>query len=297
MSDDHAPTTTHAPGHGGHEEEHEEHVNHEAWVIPYADMLTLLMALFLMLWATSSVDQKKFAALAESLRDAFGNGTGEHSRTVAAPGAPGIFDGQTSGVEGGDRQDPTAAVPDVKEEVRVYKPSATEAEKALQRENEETEAKNRESAAMNGIQKRISEEAEKQGMLESLEFRKEARGLVVTIVSDNVLFESGSAVLRPDGARLLKVVGDALHQAPNDAMIEGHTDSAPITTSQYPTNWELSSARGTSVLRYLVEQTGFPGGRIASAGYGEMRPKADNATSEGRAANRRVEIVVMNAQS
>ena len=295
MSDSaHSPENAHRPGQGGHEEEHEEHVNHEAWVIPYADMLTLLMALFLMLWATSSVDQKKFAALAESLRDAFGNGTGELTQNVAF-GGQGVLDGQTTGVESGDLQDPTGSMPDAKDAVRNYKAQSTSAEKALEREKVKAEEKRREEAAMAGIQKRITEAAEKEGYADALEFKKESRGLVVTIVSDNVLFDSGSSVLRSEGAQILKVVGDALKHTPYDAMIEGHTDSTPITTSQYPSNWELSSARGTSVLRYLVDSAGFPGNKIASAGYGEMRPKADNSTADGRSANRRVEIVVLGA--
>lgn len=283
----------HKPG-AHHEEEHEEHVNHEAWVIPYADMLTLLMALFLMLWATSNSDQAKFAALAESLHEAFGNGTGESPPAILS-GGPGVFDGQESGVTGGDL-DLVPKRPDATELTRAALTGdvgSTPAEQALQREMARAEAEARESAALNSVQHLITERAEQAGVIDSIGFRREARGLVVTVVADPVLFESGSADLRPVGRTIVSTVTDALRQVPNDVMVEGHTDNVAINTAQFPSNWELSSQRGTSVLRYMVDGLRFDANRIASAGYGETRAVAPNDSAEGRASNRRVEIVIL----
>lgn len=297
--DNHDGPASHKPGHGGHEEEHEEHVNHEAWVIPYADMLTLLMALFLMLWATSSVDEKKFAALADSLRDAFtGSGTGAESQVYVSSGNPGLLAGQETGVDQGDLNTPPT-LPDPAEATRAEvvadvqnTPAAT---KALQREREQAEAKQRENATMNSVQKKIASRAEVEGVLEALSFKREERGLVVTVVADNVLFDSGSATLKPRGEQILRIVTEELRGVPNGVVVEGHTDATPIATDRYPSNWELSSHRGTSVLRFMVEAVGYDANRISSSGYGQTRPVAGNDTDAGRSANRRVEVVVLSA--
>jgi len=293
---DHDSPASHKPGRGGHEDEHEEHVNHEAWVIPYADMLTLLMALFLMLWATSTTDQAKFAALAESLRDAFtGGGTGELVQTVTI-GSPGVLDGQESGVTNGDN------------DVTVKKPTADEltsaafteptpprslGQEALQREKDKTGAKAAEDKTFNDAQKKIAERAAAEGVAGQIKFRREERGLVVTVVTDNVLFQPGSAVLAPTGENIVRIVTEVLRDVPNGVSVEGHTDTTPIATSQYPSNWELSTGRSTSVLRNMVERVGYDANRISSAGYGQTRPIDTNATAAGRSANRRVEVVVL----
>lgn len=296
-SDEHEAPASHAPGKGHHEEEHEEHVNHEAWVIPYADMLTLLMALFLMLWATSTVNEEKFAALADSLRDAFGNGTGEMHQTTLE-GSPGVFDGQESGVEGGDRDKiPDSEDPAIlAQAARISPIEELSAEQALKREQSRQELEQRETAVMNTIQKQIADHAASEGVLESLKFRQTERGLVITIVTDEVVFDSGSAQLKPKGERIVQVITDPLKRAPNRIMVEGHTDNQAISTSQYPSNWELSGARGASVLRYMVERSGFEAQRISHAGYGDTQPVGSNNDPAGRASNRRVEVVVLRTQ-
>jgi chemotaxis protein MotB len=276
-SEAHGPASS-APGRGAHEEEHEEHMNHEAWVIPYADMLTLLMALFLMMWATSNSDQAKFSALADSLRDALGQGTGETYQSVLE-GNPGLLDGQVAGLENADRANPTDPEMAVLAE--------------LQRQQQEAQAE--QNATLNGVEERIRDQATAEGVMESIQFRRESRGLVVSIVADPVLFDTGSTDLRPAGARILNVVTDALRGVPNDVVVEGHTDNQPISTPQYPTNWELSTNRGTSVLRYMIEQRGYNPNKISSTGYGETRPVAPNDTEAQRAQNRRVELVVLSA--
>ena len=108
-----------------------------------------------------------------------------------------------------------------------------------------------------------------------------------------MLFEPGSADLRSEGLVVLREVAAAIAPLPNRVLIEGHTDDRPISTPLFPSNWELSTARATSVLRFLVDALGFDPRRIAAAGYGQERPVASNDTVEGRAANRRVEVAVL----
>lgn len=285
-----------APESRGHRreehEEHEEHENHEAWVIPYADMLTLLMCLFLVLFAVGNVDKQKFEKLSESMRAEFGSGAseqvvslGEEASTGPLLGGESLFDSVT----------PTTATPSIV----IADPGAIGAdigpaiiapivevvvtdEVAAQQSYDELLA----------LQQLVHERAEARGLEDAVGFRFENRGLVVSIITDQVLFEESSAVLQPQGIEILELVADVLRASPNNISIEGHTDSRPISSGRYPSNWELSTARATSVLRHLTENIGFDPTRLSAAGYADTRPVAPNDTPEGAARNRRVEVVV-----
>jgi chemotaxis protein MotB len=143
------------------------------------------------------------------------------------------------------------------------------------------------------VEQIVHDHAVSTGLTTAIGFRRETRGLVVTIVTDMVLFAPGEANIEPDGFEILGVVADALMDVPNHVTIEGHTDSRPISTSQYPSNWELSTSRATSVLRYLVESRGFPGERASAAGYADTHPVDAGTSAAAFARNRRVEIVVL----
>lgn len=259
-------------GEGHLEEEHEEHVNTEAWVIPYADMLTLLMALFMMLFAISSVDAEKFQKLAASVRAEFGGGAG-------------LVDGGDS-VLGGEELSAGVDVP--------TGPSRAErAEAALRREEQRQAAEAAAREQLDLVEEQVRREVEAAGVLDSVSFRREARGLVVSIVTDQVMFAPGDATVTEAGATILREVAEAVRPLPNRISIEGHTDDVPISTARFRSNWELSTARATEVLRYLVDQLGIPASRVQAAGYGEQQPIASNDTPEGRAKNRRVEIAIL----
>lgn len=263
-------------GHHRHEEheEHEEHVNHEAWVIPYADMLTLLMALFLVLFAVGRTDIEKFKKLAESFRQEFGNGGSAEIVSV---------DTGTTGdtpIDGGNG---------VLESPGLL-PTAEQVDAAIQQA--EQLAAEVAVGELNGVREQIQSLADQQGVGDKIAFRFEGRGLVLTILDDTVLFEPGQATLQSAGLSILDLVTSSLLNAGHDVAIEGHTDSRPISTSRYPSNWELSTARATSVLRYMLLQ-GFDPARISASGYADTRPVAANDTPEGQAANRRVEIVIV----
>jgi chemotaxis protein MotB len=154
------------------------------------------------------------------------------------------------------------------------------------------DAKNVESAQLGSIEAQIKAEAPDLGIAAKLSFRREERGLVVTIVSDQVLFEGGEATLMPGGVGLLNSLITAIETTGKPISIEGHTDNRPVS-GKYASNWELSTARATNVLRYLVDTHGFPPEKISASGYADTKPVKSNATAEGQTSNRRVEIVVL----
>lgn len=288
--------TEHAPhGGGAHdEEEHEEHVNHEAWAIPYADMVTLLMALFLMLFAMSTIDLKKFEAIAASLNGELG-GAGDAIQPLEGDtGGPDPIDLEGSG---GDRKNPgpnnaNGSNP-IAPSVNPIDTKAERAVEALEREEQLTHARLVEDRSLDRVRAKVQHSARRAGLGGAIGLERTARGLVVTVVSDEVLFEPGSARLQTAGRKVLGVVANAVRGLPNNLMVEGHTDNRPISTPEFPSNWELSTERATQVLRELVERRNIPASRVSAAGYGEHRPVATNATAAGRAHNRRVELVVL----
>ena len=294
---------------GGHEEEHEEHVNHEAWVIPYADVLTLLMALFLVLFALGRTDENNLEIAAESFREELrGPGFLGFGSSGAGPGEPGLAGGAISILEGlgpipnagasanGDAppgNDPSQVAPPPlvilddpaeMDDPDSMPPAAFEPVEDLVDELGDP---------LEIVEQAVRASAEGTGLADSVGFRREARGLIVTIVTDRVLFDPGQARIHERGYQILGVVADALIDMSNDVMIEGHTDRQPISTTQFPSNWELSTSRATSVLRHLVDAENFPMRRISAAGYADTRPVDTGNTPDALARNRRVEIVVL----
>ena len=177
-------------------------------------------------------------------------------------------------------------------------PEAAQAEAAAaQAALDEKEAAEAEANAtvddLAGVQAEVLEHAEALGLGDSLGFRTEARGLVVTIVTDQVVFAPGQADLQIGGLQILDIIAEALSDTPYDLSIEGHTDSRPISTGRYPSNWELSTARATSVLRYLIDWHGFDPHRLSAAGYADTHPLVAGDTPEAQTKNRRVEVVVL----
>ncbi|MGC8971032.1 MAG: OmpA/MotB family protein [bacterium] len=133
---------------------------------------------------------------------------------------------------------------------------------------------------------------ESSGLKGAVETNINERGLVISI-KDSTFFDLGKAELKPRSKQILDNIGKALKELPNQIRIEGHTDNLPINTPQFPSNWELSTARATTVLRYLVEHVGLSPEKMSAVGYGEYRPLFPNDTEEHRARNRRVDIVVL----
>lgn len=241
-----------------HEEEHE---NEERWLLTYADMITLLMVLFIVLFSIGQTDLAKFEELKAGLSESFG-GRGES----VIEGGVGVLEGAPAALD---------------------QESALEILEAQEAAQEASEAQLRETA------EQVQEALAGKGLGDRVTYRLEDRGLVLQIVTDEVLFDLGKAELKPEGRAVLDGLADALRDVPNSMAVEGHTDNKPITGFPFASNWELSSYRATTVLRYLVEQKGLDRTRISAGGYGEERPIAPNDTPANQAKNRRVEIVVL----
>lgn len=263
-------------------EEHEEHVNHERWLITYADMITLLMVLFIVLYSISQVDLAKFRRLKEGVAGGFGG-----------PAAAGVLAGGAGPIEGGggvfetglrstEAQSPWGD---------TSHPRAS-AQAALADAQARAAGARQQRSILQGAQQEIQRSLNAEGLGGTVRFRIESRGLVVTIVSDKVLFEPGQADLRAEGREVVDELAAAIGRLPNRLAVEGHTDNVPIS-GRYPSNWELSTARATTVLRELIERHHIDPARLSAGGYADERPVATNDTAEGRSANRRVELVVL----
>jgi chemotaxis protein MotB len=242
-----------------HEEEHD---NEERWLLTYADMITLLMVLFIVLFSIGQINLKKFEQLRSGLASSFGT-----KQDVVLDGGTGVLDGGPSPL------DAEETAQQVLDKQRAAQAAATEQLRQAAEEVKKTLAG--------------------QGLGDKVTFRFEDRGLVLQIVTDDVLFDLGKADLRPEGRAVLDGLAAALKQVPNGISVEGHTDNRPISGFPFASNWELSTYRATSVLRDLVEQKGLDRKRISAAGYGEERPLVPNDTPAHQAQNRRVEIVVL----
>jgi len=260
-----------------HEEEHE---NHERWLITYADMITLLMVLFIVLFSIGQVDLKKFEELKHSLNNSAGGPAKPNPVVMGGSGvltAGAQIDGATPGGSG----NLGAPVP------------SSEAAVALLQQKGSTAAA-RERAALEGAAQAIKQALAGRGLQDAVTFREELRGLVVTVVSDNVLYPVGSSVLQPEGRDVLDALGPALAKLPNDISVEGHTDNQPIIPGgQYPSNWELSTARATNVVRFLQDSVGIDPDRLQAVGLSQYHPVAPNTTVQGRSQNRRIEIALL----
>ncbi|MFI7585879.1 flagellar motor protein MotB [Spongisporangium articulatum] len=267
------------------EEEHEEHENHERWLVSYADMMTLLMVLFIVMFAISQVDTRKFAALKTGLSAGFGapvallagGDTMLDSGGAVAPDSINL-----AGNAGNDRS-------------KSFTPNTTASEEQvakLAKATEQAQVK-REVENLQKAEQQLKEALQKAGMSKKAEFRFNERGLVVTVATDNVLFPSGSADLQPQGQAVLNVLAPTLKKLPNNLSIEGHTDSNPISTERFPSNWELSGDRASGVLRYLHAQDGIPYSRMSATGYADTEPRVKGTSAADDDKNRRVEIIVL----
>lgn len=244
------------------------HLNHERWMVSFADFMTLLFALFVVLFAISNVDEDKLEQVADSMQTAFG--VMDHSGATLLP-HPG---GKVQPIPGVIPPKKKATEPDSK--ASAASPAQTQ-DKALAER----------------LQQLVTQQA---GLSASVALRQEARGVVLQL-NDTLLFDSGSSTLRPAARRELATLAQELSRLKQPLRIEGHTDNVPVRGSGYTSNWDLSAARATSVLRFLLDATNLPPVGFSVAGYGEFRPIAPNASASGRAKNRRVDIVILNDQA
>ncbi|MFM7537329.1 MAG: flagellar motor protein MotB [Acidimicrobiales bacterium] len=265
-------------------EEHEEHENHERWLVTYADMITLLMVLFIVMFSISQVDLAKYKKFKEGIQG------GDASAVV--DGGSGMLDGGIGVLPGaaGRATTTTTAASAGKAGPRPTATGPTTTVKSAQQAAYEAERR-----ALGAAEQKLREGLGNTALGGNVEIAVQERGLVITIVADQVLFASGSATLEGAGREVLTAIAEGLKPLPNPVTVEGHTDSVPLGPgNRYSSNWELSTARATSVLRTLVETYGVSVQRMSASGYADTRPIASNDSPDGRSKNRRVELVVRN---
>lgn len=216
--------------------------NLDRWLLTYADLITLLLAFFVVMYSMSQVDAKRFGRMVEALS--------------------GVLKGGTSVLQNAEQ------------------PEQPQGHGLLKLGD----------LAM--IQHQIDEKFQNLGRDHGIETEITERGLVIHIM-ESTLFDEGSAELKPGALETLDLVYTEIKDRPNHIRVEGHTDNRPIATPQFPSNWELSTARATSVVRYFTDYHGTPRDKVSALGYGEFRPVASNGVPEGRARNRRVDIVLL----
>ena len=247
----------------------EEHENHERWMVSYADFVTLLFAFFTCLYAISSVDAAKMGQMVASMKVSFGGQ---------------IFDGTSSTLtldNGGAGANISIVTPLLLEDETGTK-TRSKSKVILSGEADMGRFKR----TIEGL---LSEEIKSNQVRVYLE----RRGVVISL-GENGNFDSGSDIIRPDGIATLDTIATSLTTIGNHIRVEGHADSVPINTPRFPSNWHLSSARATTVISRMVNNFGMSPDLMSATGYGEHHPIASNDTAEGRARNRRVDIIVLN---
>ncbi len=238
---------------------HEEHENHERWIIPYADMVTLLFAFFVVMYSISQQDLAKLKNVSESLQEAFVG----HKKGGQRTKKPQMKS------EGEPESSPRFMV----------RRSAT---------NHEIVDELRKKLLQDGFDFIFQKDSA------PLQIKIDSRGIVIS-VSGGFLFLEGSTELDPQSYHILDLIADMIKATDRQILVEGHTDNAPIVGNVYYSNWELSTLRATSAVRYLVERQEISPSRLTASGYAQYRPIADNETKDGREQNRRVEIIMLNA--
>jgi len=270
-------------------QQHEDHTNHEAWAIPYADLMTLLLAFFVVMYAISTVNEGKYRVLSDALVAAF-RGTPRTMEPIQV-GEKQVGSGadvktslvQQSMIAGQPRKlfDPIPVKTGIPNPVHPLSAGQfdqqqqhQEAAKALERVADQV------VRAMQSLERA------------NLVFVRRKSNMVEVEIRTDILYPSGSATLSPSAVPIIDRLAGVLRPFPNPIRVEGHTDSRPIDTVAFPSNWELSAARAASVVR-LFQHQGIDPTRLAVMGYGQYRPAQPNATQQGRNANRRVVIVIL----
>jgi chemotaxis protein MotB len=252
--------------------EHEDHVNHEAWAIPYGDLVTLLLAFFVVMYATSSVNEGKYKVLSDSLNAAF---RGEPRTMEPVPVGEKPAKTKSDDTLAGLKPNQAVTFPD-----KIKEDAKASADKALQ-----AQLRQMTDDLQNAMQVLIDQDM--------IHVRRAASWVEVEINTD-ILFPSGSAEIQPPAVVVLERLASILEERPYPIRIEGHTDNRPINTVQFPSNWELSAARAARIVR-LFQERGIAPNRMVVAGMGENQPLADNASGDGRNRNRRVAVVILGA--
>ncbi|OGU13990.1 MAG: flagellar basal body stator protein MotB [Geobacteraceae bacterium GWC2_53_11] len=251
--------------------EPEKHANHERWLVSYADFITLLFAVFVVLYAMGQSDKKKVEEVMQAIQQSFGMAT-------AGATAPKVNVIASQSI---------TVIPSLKPDIKVAPMGRARTGQAKTRAEEKD---------FRQIKSAVEAYLVKQGAQNKVTLEITRRGLIVSL-KEAGFFNSGQASIKPEAYDLINTIAEVMTQYNNPLRVEGHTDNVPISTSQFPSNWELSTARATNGLKYLLRNFDVDANKISATGFAEYRPIADNATAEGRAKNRRVDLVMLSAEA
>ncbi len=236
---------------------HEEHENHERWLVSYADFITLLFAFFVVLYATSAADVKKQEEFEESIKKSFA-------------GYVGLGSGGSAFDQFNDLRS-QSFIPPV---IQTF-PQGNAGGQEVQ----------------NYVENRLEKEMGEDGETVQ-DVYHDSVGVRIQVAASR-LFPSGSADLRAESSRALDQLGKLLKDSNRKIIIEGHTDDEPIRTEKYPSNWELSASRATKIVRYLMAKHKIPGSKLTAVAYADQKPVVPNTSEENRAKNRRIEVLIV----
>ncbi|GGA53062.1 flagellar motor protein MotB [Paenibacillus physcomitrellae] len=250
-------------------EPHEEH-NDESWLLPYSDLMTLLLALFIVLYGMSTLDAKKF----EDFSQAF---------NAALTGGVSVLDQST--LNGTTKNTPTKE--------KDNQNTSTPVTQSMSQLQKRSELMKQEEQDLEKLKKQLDQYIKQSGLTSQLSTKLNQSQLLITI-SDNALFPSGSAAVKPEARVLAKALSGMLEKFPDyEILISGHTDNVPIDNEQFASNWDLSFGRARNFMEILLLNNKLNPKMFSPIGYGEYHPVADNSTEAGRAKNRRVEISII----
>ena len=253
----------------------------QGWLTTYADAVTLLLAFFVLLFSLAEMDLDKFAEFLAGLRSPFGN----EAAATLLPERDELPPETDPGVA--VEADELLALRDALQQLEEA--GLTELDRDLVEEAERLVEVHEQLDRVDG---EVVDALADRGFDDLVETRRDARGLVISITADDVLFELGSTEIGPAGRQVVEVVAEVLASLDNAVEVEGHTDDVPLQRPGY-SNWNLSTDRAVAVVTRMIEEHGLAPHRIGAVGFGEHRPVADNETPEGRAQNRRVDVVVL----
>ncbi len=261
----------------------------ERWMASYMDMITVLMCMFLVLFAMSTVDQQKYIQLKNSLATGFGEVESQKIDTASGTVVTKDQVEDGSGYSTDESQADHSTASSGLEDTNVDPASTVVPATASERD---VAAAKRELEDLTRLERRIQRNLQGAGQTANVQFTLDARGLTIRLVGSETYFGTNSADLSDQARSIMDAIAPVLRTSRHDVSVEGHADQRN-STAPYATNWELSAARATGVLRDLVERGGMPGANVQSVGFGSSRPLAKGGSDRELALNRRVDIVVL----
>ena len=270
------------------QKKHTEEEGGEAWLLPYSDLMTLLLAVFIVLFAVSKIDETK----AEKVAEAFREGMMSKSERILSGAGGSVIPHHSNGSneeilqnEGGINSE--TEIDSTQEDTDTSQENSNMSQEDL----EKFLGKN-ELANLKELRSELEVIFQDEDLTADITTGIDTRGLVISL-NNAILFDSGSAEIKTENEDTLIRIAKIINSLDNYIRIEGHTDNIPIHTSVYPSNWELSTARAASVVRLFINECNVSPEKVVAVGYGEYKPVAENSTEKGRAKNRRIDIIVL----